>query len=126
MASYDSGTQTWSYWIGALGLATVETLQTLFDAARTFGTEIHLAPAPVPDWWTGPAFTGDPDIAALLAAKADDGGSLANCPSPERDRPVLRAIGRQRDGSRLQSVPLGTAPVVSGTWHGSDHVRRTS
>ncbi|MFF4121209.1 hypothetical protein [Streptomyces sp. NPDC001714] len=58
----------------------METLRTLFDAARTFGTEIHLAPAPVPDRWTGPAFTGDADIAALLAAKADEGRRLGELP----------------------------------------------
>ncbi|MFD8724834.1 hypothetical protein ACFV2H_44545 [Streptomyces sp. NPDC059629] len=54
----------------------MEALQTLFDVARIFGTEIHLAPVPVPDWWTGPAFAGDAEIAAFLAAKADDGQQL--------------------------------------------------
>ncbi|WP_393071663.1 hypothetical protein [Streptomyces sp. LN704] len=44
VSSYDSVTQTWSTSIGVLDLTTVDKLQTLFEAARTFGTDIRLEP----------------------------------------------------------------------------------
>ncbi|MGI5414027.1 hypothetical protein ACQEV9_45470 [Streptomyces chartreusis] len=48
------------------------TLQTLFDAARTFGTEISIEPEPVPAGWPGPSFNSDAEMAALLTAKTDE------------------------------------------------------
>ncbi|MEV6119464.1 hypothetical protein AB0M23_02875 [Streptomyces sp. NPDC052077] len=80
VSSYDSVTQTWSTQIGALDLTTLAKLQTLLDAARTFGTDIRLEPAPVPTWWTGSSFTSDADVAALLATKADEGRPLGQLP----------------------------------------------
>ncbi|MCX4581134.1 hypothetical protein OHB41_50180, partial [Streptomyces sp. NBC_01571] len=60
---------------GGLGV-----LQTLFDAARTYGTEVRLAPVPVPEWWRGSVFTSDSEIAALLRAQADAGRPLGHLP----------------------------------------------
>ncbi|MER5387241.1 hypothetical protein ABT040_44680 [Streptomyces sp. NPDC002688] len=82
VSSYDSATQTWSTRIGVLDLPTVGKLQTLFEAAKMFGTDIRLEPAPVPTWWTGPSFTSDAQVAALLAlaAKADEGRPLGQLP----------------------------------------------
>ncbi|MET9817538.1 hypothetical protein [Streptomyces sp. NPDC006355] len=80
VASYDSRSQTWTIWIGELDLTTVNKLQTLFDAARTFGTEIHIEPVPVPTGWTGPAFTGNTDVAAVLTAKGNEGRPLGELP----------------------------------------------
>lgn len=80
VSSYYPDTQTWSTLIGALDLASIHTLQVLFDAARTFGTDVRLDAAPVPAWWTGPSFTSDAEVAALLAVKADEGRPLGQLP----------------------------------------------
>ncbi|WP_406257226.1 hypothetical protein [Streptomyces chartreusis] len=72
VSTYEPGTQTWSTWIGVLDLTTLGTLQTLFDAARTFGTEISIEPTPVPAGWPGPSFNSDAEVAALLIAKTDE------------------------------------------------------
>ncbi|WP_158694519.1 hypothetical protein [Streptomyces canus] len=80
VSSYDSVTQTWSTRIGVLDLTTVAKLQTLFDAAQTFGSEIRLEPAPVPTGWTGPSFASDTAVADLLTAKADEGRPLGHLP----------------------------------------------
>ncbi|MGW2706550.1 hypothetical protein [Streptomyces sp. NPDC001340] len=80
VSAYDSTTQTWSTRIGVLDPASVHTLQVLFDAARTFGTAIHLEPMPVPARWTGPFLTSDAEVAALLAANADEGRPLGQLP----------------------------------------------
>ncbi|MGW2748358.1 hypothetical protein [Streptomyces sp. NPDC001450] len=77
---YNSATQTWCTRIGVLDLASAHKLQALFDAARTFGTAIHLEPVPVPVWWTGPFFTSDAEVAALLAAEADESRPLGQLP----------------------------------------------
>lgn len=78
MATYDRATQTWTTRIGTLDLTTLGKLQTLFDAARRFGTEIHIAPAPVPTGWA--AFGSDAEVAALLTAKADKRRPLGQLP----------------------------------------------
>ncbi|WP_393101049.1 hypothetical protein [Streptomyces sp. LN325] len=80
IAGYDEATQTWSAHIGALDLAGLGVLQTLFDTARTYGTEVRLAPVPVPEWWRGSVFTSDSEIAALLRAQADEGRPLGHLP----------------------------------------------
>ncbi|MGW9024509.1 hypothetical protein ACWGQ5_09790 [Streptomyces sp. NPDC055722] len=82
VSSYDPTPQTWSTCIGALDLASAYTLQTLFDAARSFGTEIHLEPTQVPATWRGPSFTSDTEIAAFLTAQADNGRPLGQLPVP--------------------------------------------
>ncbi|MGW3850289.1 hypothetical protein [Streptomyces fagopyri] len=78
IAGYDESTQTWSAHVGALNLAGLGVLQTLFDAARAYGTEVRLAPVPVPKSWRGPVFTSDSEIAALLRAQADAGRPLGH------------------------------------------------
>ncbi|MFG2425219.1 hypothetical protein ACGFWD_40205 [Streptomyces sp. NPDC048448] len=80
IAGYIEATQTWSAHIGTLNLAGLSTLQTLFDTARTYGTEVRLAPVPVPKSWRGPVFTSDSEIAALLRAEADEGRPLGHLP----------------------------------------------
>ncbi|MET8411158.1 hypothetical protein ABZV34_24155 [Streptomyces sp. NPDC005195] len=80
IAQYNEATQTWSAHIGALNLAGLSTLQTLFDIARTYGTEVCLAPVPVPPPWKGPVFTSDSEIAAHLRAQADAGRPLGQLP----------------------------------------------
>ncbi|MGW7259534.1 hypothetical protein [Streptomyces sp. NPDC054834] len=80
IASYDPGTQTWHTRLGALDLAGVGMMQTLFDAARIHGTEVCLTPVAVPAYWGGPAFTRGPDVAALLEAQADRGRPLGQLP----------------------------------------------
>ncbi|RSN90112.1 hypothetical protein DMH26_28560 [Streptomyces sp. WAC 05379] len=80
VSTYEPGTQTWSTRIGVLDLTTLSTLQTLFDAARTFGTEIHIEPAPVPNGWPGPSFKSGGDVAALLIARADERRPLGQLP----------------------------------------------
>ncbi|MFJ2397299.1 hypothetical protein ACIOTI_31660 [Streptomyces sp. NPDC087843] len=80
IAGYDEATQTWSAHVGALNLAGLGTLQTLFDTARAYGTEVRLAPVPVPKSWRGPVFTGDSEIAALIRTQADAGRPLGHLP----------------------------------------------
>jgi hypothetical protein len=80
VASYDPDAQTWHARLGALNLAGVQMLQTLFDAARAHGTEVRLHPAAVPAHWDGPTFTREPDVAALLEAQADRGRPLGQLP----------------------------------------------
>ncbi|MFI6341065.1 hypothetical protein [Streptomyces sp. NPDC050535] len=76
VAAYDPETQTWRARLGALDLPGLEMLQILFDAARTHGTEVRLAPVAVPPQWTGPVFTADSELAALLDAQADQGRAI--------------------------------------------------
>ncbi|MFJ5035901.1 hypothetical protein ACIQB5_49855 [Streptomyces sp. NPDC088560] len=66
IASYDPATQTWHARLGALDPAGVQMLQSLFDAARAYGSEVHLLSVAVPSYWDGSVFTRDPDVAALL------------------------------------------------------------
>ncbi|MFJ4525624.1 hypothetical protein ACIP4Y_32560 [Streptomyces sp. NPDC088810] len=80
IASYDPETRTWHARIGALDLASMQMLQTLFDAARVHGTEVRLTPVAVPACWDGPVFTMGPDVAALLEAQADRGRPLGQLP----------------------------------------------
>lgn len=80
VSSYDSATQTWSTRIGILDLTTVAKLQTLFDAAKTFGTDIRLEPTLVPTGWTGPSFASDTAVAGLFTAQTDEGRPLGQLP----------------------------------------------
>ncbi|MFC9930001.1 hypothetical protein [Streptomyces sp. NPDC127190] len=80
VATYDPETQTWHARLGALDLAGVQLLQTLFDAARIHGTEVRLTPMAVPASWDGPTFTTGPDVAAELEAQADRGRPLGQLP----------------------------------------------
>ena len=80
IASYDPETQTWRARLGALDLASVQTLQTLFDTASAHGTEVRLAPAAVPEHWEGPTFTEYPDVAAAVRARTEDGRPLGQLP----------------------------------------------
>ncbi|MER6358574.1 hypothetical protein ABT186_44035 [Streptomyces sp. NPDC001634] len=80
IASYDLETQTWHARLGALDLAGMQMLQTLFDAARVHGTEVRLTPVAVPACWDGPAFTRGPDVAAVLEAQADRSRPLGQLP----------------------------------------------
>ncbi|MFJ3310844.1 hypothetical protein ACIPSA_49515 [Streptomyces sp. NPDC086549] len=80
MSSYDSTTHTWSTCIGALDLASVHKLQVLFDAARSFGTDIQLEPSPASAAWQGPSFTSDSEVAAILIAQPDKDRPLGQLP----------------------------------------------
>jgi hypothetical protein len=80
IASYDPETQTWHARLGALDLAGMQMLQTLFDAARVHGTEVRLAPVAVPAYWDGFVFMREPDVAAFLEAQADRGRPLGHLP----------------------------------------------
>ncbi|MER5757253.1 hypothetical protein [Streptomyces sp. NPDC002088] len=80
IASYDPETQTWHARLGALDLAGLQMLQTLFDTARVHGTEVRLTPVVVPAYWDGPVFTREPDVAAFLEAEADRGRPLGQLP----------------------------------------------
>ncbi|MFI1700302.1 hypothetical protein ACH419_30570 [Streptomyces bobili] len=80
VAQYDGKTQTWCARLGVLDLAGLQKLQILFDAARTYGTEVRLAPAPVPAAWAGPVFTRDSELNVVLAAQADQGRALGQLP----------------------------------------------
>ncbi|WP_331732156.1 hypothetical protein [Streptomyces sp. NBC_00989] len=80
IASYDPETQTWRTRLGALDLAGVQTLQTLFDMASAHGTEVFLAPAAVPEHWEGPTFTEYPDAAAVVRARTEGGRPLGQLP----------------------------------------------
>ncbi|MET9759950.1 hypothetical protein ABZ016_12955 [Streptomyces sp. NPDC006372] len=80
IASYDPKTQTWHARLGALDLAGMQMLQTLFDSARVHGTEVRLTPVAVPAYWDGPTFTRGPDVAAVLEAQADRGRPLGQLP----------------------------------------------
>ncbi|GAP50807.1 hypothetical protein [Streptomyces azureus] len=66
--------------LGALDLAGVQVLQTLFDAAHIHGTEVRLAPVAVPAYWNGPTFTMDSEVASLLEAQSDRGRPLGQLP----------------------------------------------
>ncbi|MFI2350865.1 hypothetical protein ACH492_28330 [Streptomyces sp. NPDC019443] len=55
-------------------------LQRLYDAAHTFGTQIRLEPVTAPASWTGPVFTGDVELAALAASRADAGRPIGHLP----------------------------------------------
>jgi hypothetical protein len=80
LATYDRETQTWHARLGALNLAGLQVLQTLFDAARIHGTEVRIAPVAVPVYWNGPTFTRDSEVASLLEALADRGRPLGRLP----------------------------------------------
>ncbi|MFF5188796.1 hypothetical protein ACFY30_34360 [Streptomyces sp. NPDC000345] len=80
IAAYEPETQTWHARLGALDLAGVQMLQTLFDAARVHGTTVDLAPVAVPAHWNGPVFTRTPDVAALLEAQTERGRPLGKLP----------------------------------------------
>lgn len=80
IATYDRETQTWHARLGALDLAGVQVLQTLFDAAHIHGTEVRLAPVAVPAYWNGPIFTRDSEVASLVEAQADRGRPLGQLP----------------------------------------------
>jgi hypothetical protein len=80
IAFYDEKTQTWHARLGAIDLAGLEVLQTLFAVARTYGTDVQLAPVPVPAYWDGPVFTTGSDVAALLKGQADRGRPLGQLP----------------------------------------------
>ncbi|MFC5220028.1 hypothetical protein [Streptomyces coerulescens] len=80
IASYVPETQMWHARLGALDLAGVQLLQTLFDGARVHGTEVALTPVPVPAYWDAPAFTRGPDVTALLEMQANRGRSLGQLP----------------------------------------------
>ncbi|PAZ10491.1 hypothetical protein CLM62_40785 [Streptomyces sp. SA15] len=69
IATYDPDAQVWRALIGALNRDGLDVLQTLFDVAHTHGTEVRLAPVAVPDFWRGPVFTSDPDLARYLKAQ---------------------------------------------------------
>jgi hypothetical protein len=80
VASYDGDTQIWTTWIGTRNRPSVATLQTLFAAARRYGTDVRLEHAPAPAWWTGPVFTADAEVTVLLVTKADEGRRLGELP----------------------------------------------
>ncbi|MBT2423765.1 hypothetical protein J7F01_15035 [Streptomyces sp. ISL-22] len=80
IATYDPETQTWHAHLGALDLAGIQALQTLFDAAYIHGTEVRLAPVAVPAYWNGHTFTKDPEVASLLEAQADHERPLGQLP----------------------------------------------
>ncbi|MEV5878527.1 hypothetical protein AB0L75_30750 [Streptomyces sp. NPDC052101] len=73
IALYDPQTRTWHARLGALDMVGLQTLQTLFDTARVYGTEVNLMPAPVPASWHGPVFTTAPDVAAMPEPQTDRG-----------------------------------------------------
>ncbi|MER5465518.1 hypothetical protein ABT010_33485 [Streptomyces sp. NPDC002668] len=81
VADYDPGTQTWRLNLGALDTQALDTLQLLYEAARTYGTSVHLEPVLVPASWTGPAFSGI-ELAAIAAASHDTGRALGQLPLP--------------------------------------------
>ncbi|MET8957481.1 hypothetical protein [Streptomyces sp. NPDC004533] len=80
VSSYDPATQTWSTFIGVLDLASVHALQSLFDASRSFGTNIQLEPASVPATWQGPSFTSDSGMAVLFKVQAEKERPLGQLP----------------------------------------------
>ncbi|MER5916516.1 hypothetical protein ABT124_40560 [Streptomyces sp. NPDC001982] len=80
IASYDPATKTWGTFIDALDPPSMIALNTLFEAARTFGTKVRLAPARVPAGWAGASFTGDHDMTALLKEQTDQGRPLGQLP----------------------------------------------
>lgn len=83
IATYNPDTQMWRALIGALDREGLGVLQTLFDAAHTYGTEVRLSPVAVPSFWRGPVFTSDPDLASSLEAQAgaaDTGRPLGQLP----------------------------------------------
>ncbi|MCX4682082.1 hypothetical protein OG413_43660 [Streptomyces sp. NBC_01433] len=76
VAGFDPNTRIWTAYIGQLDIRALDVLQQLYDAARRFSTEVHLEPVAAPSTWEGPTFTADGDVAALLAARADQGRAL--------------------------------------------------
>ncbi|WP_199546353.1 hypothetical protein [Streptomyces sp. N35] len=76
VADFDPGTKTWAVLRGTFDLRTLEILQTLCDAARLYGTRVHLNPVPVPDHWQGPTLTADQDLAQHLHVCLDAGRPL--------------------------------------------------
>ncbi|MEU0030791.1 hypothetical protein [Streptomyces sp. NPDC006335] len=80
IASFDDTTKTWQARLGALDLEGLNVLQILLDAASAHGTRVRLEPAPVPEFWDGPVFTREPDVAAVLESQADQGRPLGQLP----------------------------------------------
>ncbi|MFJ8752034.1 hypothetical protein ACIREO_22290 [Streptomyces sp. NPDC102441] len=76
VAEFDPNTRIWTAYIGQLDMRALNVLQQLYDAARRFSTEIQLEPVAAPSTWQGPTFTDDSDLAALIAARADQGRAL--------------------------------------------------
>jgi hypothetical protein len=69
IASYDPETQTWHARLGALDLAGMQMLQTLFDAARVHGTEVRLTAR------GGPGVLGRPQLHQVAGRGRCAGGS---------------------------------------------------
>ncbi|MFE0513183.1 hypothetical protein [Streptomyces sp. NPDC058964] len=123
---FNPDTQTWSTFVGALHLASVHKLQTLFDAARTFGTEIRLDPVPMSADWQGPPFTADRWRLFLPLGPTGISRS-ATCPSTERAQArippcIARTQGRGLD-KRAQAENRGRL-LCSRTFQQFSRARR--
>ncbi|MGW6733612.1 hypothetical protein [Streptomyces sp. NPDC055013] len=81
VAFFDTAREVWVVRIGALDVHALGALQTLYEAARRFGTHVQVAAAVAPDNWQGPAFDDDSELARLASARTDQGRRLGQLPS---------------------------------------------
>ncbi|MFF6979396.1 hypothetical protein ACFZAV_16990 [Streptomyces sp. NPDC008343] len=93
-ATYDR--ETWHAQLGALDLAGILVLQTLFDAAHIHGTEARIAPLAVP---SGPTFK-DPEVSSRFWRRVPGLGAYGGL---DREAGFALICGVRRDGG-LDSV----------------------
>jgi hypothetical protein len=80
VAAFNSATEVWQARIGSFDAEALSVLQTLYDAARQFGTQVHLEPVVAPAKWQGPVFEDNTELAQIAAASRDQERPLGQLP----------------------------------------------
>lgn len=99
---FDPGRDVWLVRIGALNCGALTALNTLYEAASRYRTQISFTSVAAPPGWKGPTFEGDGELAQLVAAAADRGPG-----------PVAGLLIRDPD-QRSAGEPPECAPPLAG------------
>ncbi|MGW1611686.1 hypothetical protein ACWCQZ_20085 [Streptomyces sp. NPDC002285] len=81
VAFFDIPREVWVVRIGAVDAKALGALQTLYEAARRFGTHVQIEATVAPDDWQGPVFDDDSELARLASARTDQPRRLGQLPS---------------------------------------------
>ncbi|MFH8736776.1 hypothetical protein [Streptomyces sp. NPDC017964] len=77
---FDPSRDVWVVRIGALNTGALTALNTLYEAASRYCTQISFTPVAAPPGWQGPTFEGG-ELTQLVAAAADQGRRLGQLPA---------------------------------------------
>ncbi|WP_326708046.1 hypothetical protein OG758_00395 [Streptomyces sp. NBC_01474] len=77
---FDPSRDVWVVRIGALNAGALTALNTLYEAASRYRTQISLAPVAARSGWQGPTFE-DGELAQFAAAATDQGRRLGQLPA---------------------------------------------